>query len=145
MPYPPAFPPPSRLPARSVGSAPVLAPAAGSPVVLVVDDDEGIREVVAMLLSDEGYIVQTASNGQEALSSIHTQRPALVLLDLQMPVMTGWQLVEQLRAFRLDVPVVFMSAGVRARSEAVQYSVAGYLAKPFDLDDLLGVVARFVH
>jgi CheY-like chemotaxis protein len=121
----------------SVSSAP-----RPSPAILVVDDQADIRDIVALVLSDEGYAVQTAANGQEALDSIRQQPPSLVLLDLQMPVMTGWDVVDKLRAEGLPVPVVFMSAGIIARAEAERVGVAGYLSKPFDLDDLLGVVER---
>ena len=58
--------------------------------VLVVDDDEGIRGIIQMTLELEGYSVATASNGKEALDRIAEHRPALILLDLMMPIMTGW-------------------------------------------------------
>lgn len=118
--------------------------AAPQPVILVVDDESAIRDSLALVLSDEGYAVLTARNGQEALACLAQQRPAVVLLDLQMPVMTGWEVLDTLRVHAPTVPVVVMTAGTTARAEAVRHGAAGYLPKPFDLDDLLGVVARFV-
>jgi two-component system, chemotaxis family, chemotaxis protein CheY len=113
--------------------------------VLVVDDDPAIVEVMTTVLAAEGYPVLSATNGQEALDAITTQHPALVLLDLNMPVMSGWELIERLRNSAIGVPVVLMTAGLRAREEAARWNVAGHLAKPFELDDLLQVVARFVR
>jgi CheY-like chemotaxis protein len=112
--------------------------------VLIVDDDPAIVEVMTMILAAEGYPVLAATNGQEALDAITTHRPALVLLDLNMPVMSGWELIEQLRTSAIDVPVVVVTAGQLAREEATRLNVAGHLSKPFDLEDLLAIVSQFV-
>ena len=112
--------------------------------VLVVDDEPGIRDVIEGCLCDEGYRVLTASNGQEALDDIARERPVLVLLDLQMPVLQGWEVLLRLRALGVLAPVVFISAASRIRDVAAQYHADGYLAKPFNLNDLLATVARFV-
>jgi CheY-like chemotaxis protein len=111
--------------------------------ILVVDDEPGIRMVLSMALEDDGFTVETASNGREAMDHIAQRRPSLVLLDLQMPVMTGWEVLNELRDTSVDVPVVFMSAGYRVKDEAKRCGVAGYLAKPFELDALMDVVTRF--
>ena len=110
--------------------------------VLVVDDDRAIRRVVEMALEDEGYTVTTAANGREALEAIATQAPALVLLDLNMPVMSGWDVTAQVQQQGLEVPLVYMTAGNSARAEAERHRVAGYLAKPFALHELIEVVER---
>ena len=112
--------------------------------VLIVDDDPAIRHAVAMMLEDEGYAVITAANGVEALDRIKESAPGLVLLDLQMPEMDGWQVQGRLRQIMPELPVVFMTAGYRARAEAERHAAAGYIAKPFDMDHLLDVVGRFV-
>jgi DNA-binding response OmpR family regulator len=109
--------------------------------ILVVDDDPGIRQVVTLALQEAAYRVQEAANGEDALAQIAADPPALVLLDLQMPVMSGWQLLAQLSDHGLQVPVVVMTAGQRARTEAARLGAAGYLAKPFDLATLATVVA----
>ncbi len=109
--------------------------------VLVVDDDSAIRSMLALALEDEGYDVGTASNGREALDEILNERVSLVLLDLQMPVMDGLTLSHRVREHGLDVPIVFMSAGGRARAAAQAEHVAGYLEKPFSLDQLYGIVS----
>lgn len=111
--------------------------------ILVVDDDPGIREIIRAVLEDEGLTVETASNGREALDEIARQRPRLVLLDLQMPLMTGWEVLSQLREANVDVPIVFMTAGYRAQAEAARCGADGYLAKPFDINQIIDVVERY--
>jgi two-component system response regulator (stage 0 sporulation protein F) len=111
-------------------------------VVLVVDDDAGIREVLALLLSDEGYSIVSARNGEEALAQIARYRPDVVLLDLMMPVMPGWEVLRALRATESNTRVVFMSAGSNARAEAIAYGADDFLAKPFTAERVLEVVAR---
>ncbi len=118
-------------------------PAEFSPHVLVVDDEPGIRGFVHAILQAEGYSVAIAANGQQALERIAEQRPDVILLDLSMPVMNGWQLNEYLRERRFEIPVVFMTAGFSARAEAQAHGAADYLAKPFDVDTLLDVIGRF--
>ncbi len=118
-------------------------PATATMHILVVDDDPGIRGFIQMTLHSEGYEVATAANGRLALDRIAEQRPDVILLDLSMPVMTGWQLNDWLREHDLNIPVIFMTAGFSARMEAERHQVAGYLAKPLDVDDLLRMVARF--
>lgn len=111
--------------------------------VLVVDDDRGIRGFIEMMLRAEGYDVTTATNGQEGLSRVAEQRPDVVLLDLSMPVMTGWEFHQRLRERAPGVPVVYMTAGYSARVEAEQHGADGYLSKPFEVEDLLARVAQF--
>ena len=116
----------------SNGSQRAAPPLPATPAhVLIVDDDPGIRGFIQMTLQAEGYSVATAANGREALERIAAQRPHVILLDLAMPVMNGWQLHDRLRQLGLSIPVVFMTAGFSARAEAEARRVAGYLAKPF--------------
>jgi CheY-like chemotaxis protein len=110
--------------------------------VLVVDDDEAIRGMVSQALAFEGYAVEAAADGAEALVAIARDRPALVLLDMRMPVLDGWAVVRELRARSIEVPVVVMTAARDARAWAEDVGAAGHLAKPFDLDDLFAVVER---
>jgi two-component system, OmpR family, response regulator CpxR len=108
------------------------------PSVLVVDDDDSIREVLAEVLRDEGYEVACAANGEQALREMrHHGRPDLMLLDLMMPVMSGWELLEVLQASSelSRIPVVIVSAMSAP-------GVCEHLAKPIDLDRLLATVGR---
>lgn len=112
--------------------------------ILVVDDDVAIRSMIQTVLADEGFATAAAGNGVEALARINEERPKLILLDLQMPGMTGWEVLNHLREAQVTVPVVFMTAGYRARVEAERHGADGYVAKPFALDDLLSAVDRFM-
>ena len=98
--------------------------------------------MIAAVLEDEGYGVRLAVHGREALDRIAEHPPQLVLLDLQMPVMSGWELHEELRARHPGIPVVVMTAGGSACTEARRHGADGYLAKPFDLTTLLRVVEQ---
>jgi CheY-like chemotaxis protein len=113
--------------------------------VLVVDDDPDLREIVQMMLSGSGYQVRCAANGKEAVEAVAKRMPAVVLLDMLMPVMDGWQCARELRArYGHGVPIVVVTAAEHARARADQIEgIDDVLSKPFDMDDLLRVVARF--
>ena len=109
--------------------------------ILVVDDDESIRHVVYMCLSDEGFEVREASNGQTALDALEEFQPGLILLDLRMPVMDGWEFARRYEARPgPHVPIVAFVAALNAEQECADLQTAGILTKPFDLDDLLSAV-----
>jgi CheY-like chemotaxis protein len=129
--------------ARAIRGAPGQSRATPgeAPTVLVVDDDEAIREVIAEVLRDEGYGVVTASNGLEALEALgRIAHPGLVLLDLMMPVMSGWEFLEHVRESDelRSVPIVVISAMSAP-------GVSAHLRKPVDLERLLGTVEHFVR
>lgn len=112
--------------------------------ILVVDDDVTILRSVAELLELEGYAVQTASNGAEALEVTRNLRPGLVLLDMRMPVLDGWGYA---RAVADDQPrprIVIMTAAHDARRWADEIGADGYIAKPFEADHLIDTVQRIV-
>lgn len=112
--------------------------------VLVVDDERGTRTALRIMLQLEGYAVTEAANGREALQRVQEQRPAVVLLDLRMPVMDGRRCCEELRATQPELPVVLMTAAYQAREEASSCGATGCLSKPFDVDAVLDTVARYV-
>lgn len=112
--------------------------------ILVVDDDSSILETVTAILELEGYPVATAINGADALRSVEQQHPALVLLDMRMPVMDGWGFVRELEQRGVSLPIVVMTAAQDARRWANEIGAAGYLAKPFELPDLLSTVERLL-
>ena len=118
-----------------------------SKVVLVVEDDPDIREVLEEMLDAGGHKVLTASNGREALAVLdRVPSPCLVLLDLMMPVMSGFAFLEELtrRPDRERVNVLLISAN--AQVEQVRSSgVVGFVKKPFDLDDVLALVDNHVR
>src|SRR5262245_48928116 len=109
-------------------------------MILIVDDDFGVRESVADALRDESYSVATARDGQEALDYLSTNPlPSLILLDWMMPRCDG----AQFRSAQLSdprfahIPVVLLTADVKLREKMHALQATGYLAKPVDLDDLL--------
>ena len=113
--------------------------------VLVVDDDPDIRELLFTALEDEGFEVVPAGNGQEALAIIKTFRPDVIVLDLMMPVMDGWQFAAELRARDEgdeDIPIVLLSAARDLKTHAKALAAADIIEKPFDLAELLPKIAR---
>ena len=111
--------------------------------VLVVDDDTSILDTVSSILSGEGYDVVSASTGEEALAAVARTKPALILLDMRMPVMDGWAVARALREQGIKVPIVVMTAAESAKRWADEVGAEGYLAKPFGLEELLATVERF--
>jgi two-component system chemotaxis response regulator CheY len=114
--------------------------------VLVVDDDESIRSVVTAALREEGYDVLEATNGAAALEIVRQLYPVVILLDMWMPVMNGWEFVRQYRALPgPHAPIVVMTAAVDARRRGAEIAADGVLAKPFELDSLLDTVASYAR
>jgi DNA-binding response OmpR family regulator len=113
--------------------------------VLVVDDDDAIRATVAEVLRAEGYVVNTAANGAEALAVVDQVPPRLVLLDMRMPVLDGWGFVQGLTERGIRLRVLVLTATQDARRWAAEIGADGYIAKPFDLDDLLITVERLCN
>jgi CheY-like chemotaxis protein len=112
---------------------------AALPSILVVDDDPGIVGFLELALGDEGYEVRIAANGREGLAETRRRRPDVILLDMNMPVMDGWEFCEQLR--RADeglgsIPIIVMTAARDAAARSQEVGAQGYLGKPFDLDHL---------
>jgi CheY-like chemotaxis protein len=110
--------------------------------ILVVDDDEIILAAVSGILAQEGFHVDTATNGSEALECVERTHPDVVLLDMRMPVLDGWAFARALRERDIDLKIVVMTAAQDARRWADEIGARAYLAKPFDLDDLIAIVER---
>ena len=109
--------------------------------VLVVEDDRDIRDAVSGMLEAEGYTVLTAENGEEALRVLAKGQPCVVLLDLMMPVMNGWDFMKAVKSDKRldDMPVVVVSA----YSERPAEGVRRVLKKPLDVAKLLDAVAEY--
>jgi PAS domain S-box-containing protein len=114
--------------------------------VLLVDDDPEILEATGQLLREWGYTVDEARDGATALSLARGARPDLILVDLMMPVMDGWTLIQRLREEKVavDVPVVVFSADRDTREKAQQLDADAALRKPFELEELQEVVERLL-
>lgn len=111
--------------------------------VLVVDDDDGIREALYDILSDEGYLVYCAANGLEALESARAHRPSVILLDLMMPLCDGWEFRTRQRQdlSMASIPVIVMSA--IAGLSRLPLDVDAVLPKPIKYPALLHYLQRF--
>lgn len=123
-----------------------MAPLDTSGEVMLVEDDLAIRETLRELLEDEGYRVESAGNGREALDRLRSGHPPrLILLDLMMPVMDGWEFRRAQRGDPAlsDIPVVVLSADHPLADKVSGMAVAGYLAKPFELDALLATIRHY--
>ena len=115
--------------------------------VLVVDDDVDIRSVVSELLTDEGYQVKTAVNGRDALATLASWRPDVILLDLMMPIMDGWTFLDTRQSNRRlsRIPVIVMSASHTLNRGGERLAVSDVVAKPFEIDAVLTKVAALAH
>ena len=120
----------------------VSATTASPALILIVDDDPGIRGVLADVLDDEGYTTAQAANGEEALAFLERGAVDVILLDMRMPVMNGWQFAEVYRERTGPrAPIIVMTAAQDAQRWADEIGAAACLAKPFDIDAILRVIA----
>lgn len=111
--------------------------------VLVVEDDEVIRMVVAAELEALGHEVVQAANGVEALAAVERSRPNLILLDMRMPILDGWGFATELRRRHGRVsPIVVMTAAADVRERALEIGANAWIGKPFDLNALTTLVTR---
>jgi two-component system, chemotaxis family, chemotaxis protein CheY len=109
--------------------------------ILVVDDDPAIRVFVKLALEDAGYDVVVAIDGLDALEATRRHEPRLILLDMRMPRMNGWEFADAYRRERSPhAPILIMTAGRDATLSEV--GAAGWLGKPFDLDQLISSVRQ---
>jgi len=107
--------------------------------ILLVEDEEHIREVVKLNLELENYEVVTTDNGREAIRIFHEQHFDLLVLDVMLPEIDGFQICEQVRLTNLDVPIIFLTAKDTApdRITGLKKGADDYLTKPFNLEELL--------
>jgi two-component system, chemotaxis family, chemotaxis protein CheY len=108
--------------------------------ILVVEDTAEIRDLIADMLTDEGYAVECARDGAEALAAVERDAPALVLLDLHMPVLDGWGFARALAARALHIPIIVLTAASNAARYSKELGAVGCIRKPFALIDLLKTV-----
>ncbi|HKV85387.1 MAG TPA: response regulator [Ktedonobacterales bacterium] len=115
-------------------------------VVLIVEDDEDIREVIAISLGAEGFDVRLASNGQQALEEVERETPDVILLDMLMPVMSGWEFKN--RYFLRPgpyAPIIVLTAAPDAARRAAEVNANDFIAKPFDLKKVTEIVRRYAN
>ena len=110
------------------------------PLVLIVDDDEGVREFMRSNLEIEGYLVREASTAEEGLAVLDEESPDLILLDVMMPGMTGWEMLQRLQERHGvgAIPVIMFSGQVEDAEAAVKdRGASAFIGKPFDPEQVL--------
>lgn len=112
--------------------------------ILVVDDEDDILHFLELVLREKGYDIVTASGGHEALTRAQVERPDLILLDIMMPQMDGWEVLKLLRVDEdtAQIPVAMLSARTEAkdRVQGLQEGAVDYICKPFSLHELVGKI-----
>ena len=112
--------------------------------ILIVDDEDDILHFLDLVLREKGYWVATATGGQEALTRAQLERPDLILLDIMMPQMDGWEVLKLLRVDEetAAIPVAMLSARTEARDrvQGLQEGAVDYICKPFSLQELIGKI-----
>jgi excisionase family DNA binding protein len=128
-------------------SGPVGRPKAG-PRVLLVDDDEKVRELVRVSLEFEGYVVREAASADEGLAAIEEAKPDLILLDVMMPHVDGWEMLRRVQEQygAGAIPVVMFSGKVDDQAQVLATSggARGFVGKPFDLQQLIDQTKQIV-
>jgi CheY-like chemotaxis protein len=111
--------------------------------VLVVEDDPDLLALLEMILADAGHAVRTAPEGAAALARVAEEMPGVILLDMRMPGMNGWDFAREFRARHgRACPIVVVTAAENARARAEEIGAEGWLSKPFELQDVLETVER---
>jgi response regulator NasT len=124
-------------------SDPTKPPARRTGPVLVVDDDAVVRRLICRALEEEGLRVVSAANGQLAVERARHHRPALVVLDVTLPLLSGDAVAAELRALLGDgLPILVVTADVHPAEKARALGAYAGMSKPFDVDALVGAVRR---
>lgn len=117
--------------------------------ILVADDDPDILSIVSMSLETQGYTVHKATNGREAVDLAHEHHPDLILMDMMMPVLSGYEAVGELKADAdtRDITIVGLSAKAMATDmeRATDVGIDGYITKPFRIAQVLSVVQSYLE
>jgi two-component system OmpR family response regulator len=121
---------------------------ASEPVhILVVDDEPNIVDVIAMALRFEGFEVESASNGADAIAAVAARRPELLILDVMLPDLDGFEVARRLAAAHVDVPIIFLTARDSTEDKVHGLTVGGddYVTKPFSLEELVARIRTILR
>ena len=115
-------------------------------VILIVDDDASIREIVGRVLEDEGYRIETATNGLEGLEKFYKILPHLIILDVKMPEMDGWETLGRIREIS-NCPVIMLTAFGSTNDiiQGLELGADDYLVKPFGVQELIARVSTVLR
>jgi len=119
----------------------------GSKTILLVDDDIDLQQLTKITLKTRGYIVETANNGLEALSQLETIKPALIILDMNMPKLGGLGFYQKIcnSEGRPLYPVLVLTARANLEQLLVQMNIDGFMSKPFEIDELIRQVDAIIE
>lgn len=112
------------------------------PLVLVVEDDRDLRQLLATIVGLLDVDVDTAANGLEALAAVRRREPQLILLDMRMPIMDGWEFSRELDRMGPRPPIIVITAAPDPKEPAAEVRADGWLGKPFDMHQLTELVRR---
>jgi DNA-binding response OmpR family regulator len=112
------------------------------PSILIVDDDAALRSTVVNFLREEGFVADGVSDGRSALSYVEGRRPDVVVLDLHLPRMDGWNVARSIKERGIHSKIIVLTAAHSARAAAEQLGADGYVAKPFALLQLLRAIEQ---
>ena len=123
-----------------------LEQAKTQPVILIVEDDDSIREIVQRVLEDEGYAIQIAENGVRGLEQFYLTLPDLIILDVKMPEMNGWEMLERLREIS-GCPVIMLTVFGSTDDiiRGLELGADDYLVKPFGVQELIARVSAVLR
>jgi EAL domain-containing protein (putative c-di-GMP-specific phosphodiesterase class I)/CheY-like chemotaxis protein len=115
--------------------------------ILIADDDATFVDAIKLILSVEGYTVISALNGRQALDSINVSKPDLILLDITMPDMSGWEVCKKLKSMNPSTPVLLISGKdeIKDKLMGIQVGADDYLTKPFEAETLLERIEEHLH
>jgi two-component system OmpR family response regulator len=115
--------------------------------VLVVDDEPNIVDIVSMALRYEGFDVDSATNGAKAIAAVQAKRPHLIVLDVMMPDLDGFEVARRLAARQLDVPIIFLTARDATEDKVHGLTLGGddYVTKPFSVEELIARIRTILR
>ena len=115
--------------------------------ILVADDEQGIRELLELELGLQGYVIETVTNGQEAIDKIKKEKFDLVLCDIKMPKATGIQVLKEARKYNPDMRVIMMTGyGEEANyNDSMRFGASGFISKPFHIDEVVASVEKAIN
>lgn len=114
---------------------------------MICDDDQGILDVLEMILEPEGYDISKEIDSTLLLNKIHSEKPDLLLLDLWMPVLSGYDIIRKVRADSqtAKLPIVVLSASRNEQKIALETGADRFMAKPFDINDIVMLVSEILN
>ena len=112
--------------------------------ILLVEDDSSIRDFLSLALTDEGFLVATADNGWVGLTKVTSFQPDLIILDMNLPIISGQDFIAVYAGLPQSAPVIGISAMRNGKEIAERAGIMDFLEKPFSLDDLFAHIAQYL-